>query len=94
MHRDGAGIQHAEAKKTSQVTNMSTAIVRKDLSFVDILKSLLNYAAAIELQYGMNFVDARIRDILTKQCRLSIYRDEHSCHLYPLRSLRETAQEE
>lgn len=46
------------------MASFSTAIVRRDSIFTDIMQSLLNYAHAFEEYYGDPFVQARIVDIM------------------------------
>lgn len=42
-------IQEAEAMKLSQVENTTTAIIEREMSFVDIMKVLINYTGSFEL---------------------------------------------
>lgn len=52
----------AESVDLSQVSNMCTAIVRKDTLLVDTKKALVKYTGALKLQYSVQFLDARMEE--------------------------------
>lgn len=59
----GKEIKHTEVVKLCKMCNTTTTIVHIDNSFVDNMKSIISYVAAIELQYVVKFMQARIKDI-------------------------------
>lgn len=60
--RDGAVILQAEALLLSKVAITMTAIVRKEITFVDVMKALVTYGEGFSLQQKISFVNARIKD--------------------------------
>lgn len=68
MCLDGALILFAEALKLRKVATTSTAIVRKDKTFVDVVKKLVSYAGAFLLLYKVSFSDAKWRIMLGTRC--------------------------
>lgn len=39
-------------------------MVQKDSSFIDIIKAVVNYEGAFELDFGVGFMDTHIEDIV------------------------------
>lgn len=64
MRRYGASIQHAETVKLSKVADTSTTILRRDMSFVDALKAMVNSSGAFKLEYNVKFVDSGTKYIV------------------------------
>lgn len=57
-------IKGAEASKISAVSNTSTSIARKDMSFLDTMKALVSNASAFKLQYDVQFGSSRTENIV------------------------------
>lgn len=64
MRQNGASINQAEAIKLSKFCNMSSVIVRKDLSLVKTIKAIFTCSGVFEFEYDVRIVDARIKDIV------------------------------
>lgn len=64
MHQDEEEVMQAEAVKLSKISNSTVAIVRMDKVFEEMMKGLISYAGAIELQYGVKFMQACIKHIV------------------------------
>lgn len=62
--RAGARIKQVEAIRFSKVWNKSSALVRKNASFVDWMKMNFKYAIAFEIEFSERFVDERLEDIV------------------------------
>lgn len=54
----------AQAMKLRKITNISTAIMCRKISFTNAIQSVLNYARSFEEYYAASFVDARVLDII------------------------------
>lgn len=50
--------------KLGKSANISTAIVWRDTSLVDMMKGLVDHAGALHLDYSVKFVDAKTKDIV------------------------------
>lgn len=48
----------------SRMTNRATTIARMSRLFLSVKNLVLNYAGAFELQYGVLFIEDRIKDIV------------------------------
>lgn len=64
MRLDEEEVKQPEAIKPSKISYSTTAIVRMDKSFMDIMKAIICCASAFELQYGMPFMQTGIKDIV------------------------------
>lgn len=53
IFRAGQAIVQAEVINLSRITNTFTAIVCMDLSFLYVMKTVLNYVQAFKLQYNV-----------------------------------------
>lgn len=62
--RDGQAFGQPRTVKLSEIMSTSTAIGHKDRSFWSLVERVQNYTTAVELQSGVSFVEARIRDIV------------------------------
>lgn len=58
--RDQATILEAEPIKLRNVATTSTAIVKKQTTFLDVIEAWVNYTGAFSLHYKVSFVDALI----------------------------------
>lgn len=83
VHRDVQAVRLAEAINLSRLMNTSKSVVRMDRSFLSVVREVLNYVEAFELQYGVLCAEARMKGIvddmmplkhLPKQSRL-LYKD-------------------
>lgn len=57
-------ISLAQKIKLSKIANIFTAILRLEVTFTNLMRSLLSYSGAFEEDYGVLFVDIRIKDIV------------------------------
>lgn len=64
IRRDGVKIKQVDAIKMSKMSNTTAAIIRMDRSSVDIRKDIISYVCAFQLQYGVKFMQARIKRIV------------------------------
>lgn len=71
MYRVAVLIGNAEVIKLSKVSNTSTSLVRRDTSFVDMMKGLVNYAFVFDLEHGIKFWMQAQRILVTTPTRLS-----------------------
>lgn len=53
--QDGCSIEETEALKLSSLANKVTSILRRDSSFLAIMKSLVNFSVALEKELGLSF---------------------------------------
>lgn len=53
MRRDEEDMKQAQAIKIGKVLNPSSALVCRDLTLVDTIKALVNYAGVFDLEYGV-----------------------------------------
>lgn len=61
---DGRPIAKTEALKQSNLLNTVTSIVRRDSSFVAVVKSIMNFSATFKNEQSRSFLTARIVDIV------------------------------
>lgn len=59
---DGYPIAETESLKVSTLVNIETSNMRHELSFISILKSVMNFGASSENEHGMSFCPARMVD--------------------------------
>lgn len=64
MPRDKANMKKAEAIMNSNIHNTSCALVSRNSTSVDIMKYLINYARAFDLDYAVRIFEAYINDIV------------------------------
>lgn len=64
MHQERAVILQSEAFKLSKAADKSTAIMRKETTFVDLMNSSENCVGRFSLRYKPLFVDAGIKDVV------------------------------
>lgn len=64
MRQDGSHPNQAQVINLSKICNTSPALVRRDSTFVETMKALINYARASDLEYSVSLVDARIKHIV------------------------------
>lgn len=57
-------IMTAEGLKVDKVAKTTSAIVWPDMSFIDLLTSMVSYAHAFRSEYQVRFLDARMNDIV------------------------------
>lgn len=63
MRLDGGDIKKAGAIKLWNIYNTFSALPRRDLVLVDIIKLLVSYAGAFDLKYRVKLFNALIKDI-------------------------------
>lgn len=68
-----------EVIKLSGMTNTSTAILRMDCFYLNVIKAVLTYVETFDLQQEASFVETRITDIVENMiphdiCRISCVR--------------------
>lgn len=61
---DSRAVEWDEEIKSLPMTTTSTAILRMERSFMSVMKAVLNYARAFDLQWVVSFSEARIKDIV------------------------------
>lgn len=61
---DGKPITAAQEIKLSKKANILTAILRREISFNDIIRSVLNYEQTFEEVYAVSFVDACVLELV------------------------------
>lgn len=83
IRRDDQAFVQTEMIRLSQMTNMSTTIMHMDRSFLSAMEAVLKYAGAFELQHGVSFSEARIKNIVD-DTKPSQYLAKQSCLSYPL----------
>lgn len=64
IHQNGEAILQAEGIKLIEVAYTSTAIVRKEETFVDAMKALVKYAGSFSLHYKISFMDFQAKDVV------------------------------
>lgn len=79
--RDREEIKQLEAIKLRRMSNTTTAIVRMENSFLDIMEGIMSFAGVFRLQFWGNFIWASIVYILDDMM-LSYYLSMHSRSSY------------
>lgn len=79
--RDGHAIRQVEPIKLSRTTNMATAILFMEHSFLFVMNAVMKYTAKFELQYRVSFTEAGTRDIVDDMLP-SQYLPKQACPLY------------
>lgn len=64
MCREVAIILKGKAIKVSKIRSTSSVWGRPDSMVVAIMKALLSYAGSLDLEYGLNFIDACVSYII------------------------------
>lgn len=83
IRRDGRAIGQADAIKLLQMTNTFTAIVFIERSFLSVKKTVLNYAGALMLHYGVAFAKAHIKDKIGEtMLSRPLHKESHSSYIW------------
>lgn len=64
MRRNSVSTHHVEAMKLSKLANASNANARSAKLFVHTMEELINYTGVFELEYSVQFLVARTKDIV------------------------------
>lgn len=56
----------AQLIKLSRIASLSTSIVRRVCTLAEMMASLVNFTLAFHKDYGADFIDAKIKDIVAE----------------------------